>query len=167
MKLLILSDIFGNWPALEAVIQAEPDFDAVAFCGDAVGFGPCPVECIHWLREHANFAVRGNHDNAVAFQRECHCQDSLRELSQPTRTWHEILISDADREFLRGLPILDWFEWQGKHFRMAHATPRGDLFEFLPMAGWENRVKDLDGTWMVISYFWGTLASRECALSES
>jgi predicted phosphodiesterase len=34
MKLLILSDIHGNWPALEAVIQAEGSWDAVAFCGD-------------------------------------------------------------------------------------------------------------------------------------
>ena len=25
MKLLILSDIHGNWPALEAVLRAEPD----------------------------------------------------------------------------------------------------------------------------------------------
>lgn len=43
MKLLILSDIHGNWPALEAVLQAEADFDAVAFCGDVVDYGPCPV----------------------------------------------------------------------------------------------------------------------------
>jgi hypothetical protein len=36
MKLLILSDIYGNRPALDAVLQAEPDFHAVAFCGDVV-----------------------------------------------------------------------------------------------------------------------------------
>ena len=35
-KLLILSDIHGNWPALEAVLAAEPDQDAVVFCGDVV-----------------------------------------------------------------------------------------------------------------------------------
>ena len=42
MKLLILSDIHGNWPALEAVIQAESSWDAVAFCGDVVDYGPHP-----------------------------------------------------------------------------------------------------------------------------
>ena len=50
MKLLILSDIHGNWPALEAVLAAEPEHDAVVFCGDVVDYGPQPVECLRWLR---------------------------------------------------------------------------------------------------------------------
>jgi predicted phosphodiesterase len=60
MKLLILSDIHGDWPALEAVLRAEPDFDAVAFCGDVVDYRPCPVESIRWLRDHTDHLVRGN-----------------------------------------------------------------------------------------------------------
>jgi predicted phosphodiesterase len=36
MKLLILSDIHGNWPALDAVLQSEPAPDAIVFCGDVV-----------------------------------------------------------------------------------------------------------------------------------
>ena len=46
MKLAVLSDIHGNWPALEAVLHAEPDPDVVVFCGDAVDYGPQPVECL-------------------------------------------------------------------------------------------------------------------------
>jgi len=41
MSLLILSDIHGNWPALEAVLQTEPTPDAIVFCGDAVGPKRC------------------------------------------------------------------------------------------------------------------------------
>lgn len=85
MKLLILSDIHGNWPALEAVIHAEPVFDAVAFCGDVVDYGPCLVECIRWLAYNADHLVRGNYDNALAFDLDCRCMGSFREYSLATR----------------------------------------------------------------------------------
>lgn len=152
MKLLIVSDIHGNWPALEAVQQAEPDFDAVAFCGDVVDYGPCPVECIHWLRDHANHLVRGNHDNALAFDLDCQCMGTFREYSLATRAWHRTLLSEDDRQFLGGMPILDWFEWGGRHFRMAHATPQGDLFEYLSMDEWGERVRGLDVDFVLLGH---------------
>jgi putative phosphoesterase len=152
MKLLILSDIHGNWPALEAVLRAEPDFDAVAFCGDVVDYGPCPIECIRWLRGHADHLVRGNHDNALAFDLDCQCMGSFRQYSLATRAWHRTLVSEADREFLRGMPTLDWFECGGKHFRMAHATPQGDLFEYLPMDQWDERVRGLDADFVLLGH---------------
>ena len=48
-----------------------------------------------------------------------------------TRLWHRALLSPDDFAFLRALLTLLWFEWGGQHFRMAHATPQGDLFEYL------------------------------------
>jgi predicted phosphodiesterase len=51
MKLLILSDIHGNWPALESVLEAEGSWDAVAFCGDVVDYGPHPTQCLRWVAE--------------------------------------------------------------------------------------------------------------------
>ena len=142
MKLLILSDIHGNLPALEAVLGAEPDFDAVAFCGDVVDYGPRPVECLRWVAEHARFRVRGNHDNALGFDADCRCMGSFRAASLATRAWHRTLLTDDDRAFLRGLPALHSFAWGGLPIRMAHATPQGDLYEYLAMDDWGSR---LDG----------------------
>jgi putative phosphoesterase len=152
MKLLILSDIHGNWPALEAVLHAEPEWDAVAFCGDVVDYGPNPVECLRWVTENAEHRVRGNHDNAVAFDVDCHCMGSFREFSVATRAWHQTLIRGADRHSLANLLTLDWFEWQGRHFRMAHATPQGDLFEYLPMDRWGERIEGLDSDFILIGH---------------
>jgi putative phosphoesterase len=152
MKLLVLSDIHGNWPALEAVLRAEPDFDAVAFCGDVVDYGPCPVECLRWVADHADHAVRGNHDNALGFDLDCRCMGSFREYSLATRAWHRTLLGDSDRQFLREMPTLDWFEWGGKHFRMAHATPHGDVFEYLPMDHWEERVKGIAADYVLLGH---------------
>jgi len=152
MKLLILSDIHGNWPALEAVLQAEGSWDAVAFCGDVVDYGPHPVECVHWVAQHAEFRVRGNHDNALAFGVDCHCMGSFREASLATRAWHRTLLAPDDFAFLRALPTLAWFEWQERHFRMAHATPQGDLFEYLAVNEWEQRVKDLESDFVLLGH---------------
>jgi protein phosphatase len=57
MKLLILSDIHGNLPALEAVLDAEGYWDGVVFCGDAVDYGPHPVECVKWLEANADYGT--------------------------------------------------------------------------------------------------------------
>jgi protein phosphatase len=152
MTLLILSDIHGNWPALEAVLAAEPERNAVVFCGDVVDYGPQPVECLRWLMVNAGHIVRGNHDNALGYGADCQCMGSFREYSLATRDWHRPLLSEADREFLRGMPTLEWFEWQGKHFRVAHATPQGDLFEYLNMDQWGERVADLESDFMFLGH---------------
>jgi putative phosphoesterase len=152
MKLLILSDIHGNWPALEAVIQAEGTWDAVAFCGDVVDYGPHPCQCLRWVAEHAEHRVRGNHDNAVGFFADCRCMGSFRTYSVITRSWHHALLTTSDRKFLCRLPTLHWFEWQGRHFRMGHATPQGDLFEYLAMDQWEARVNGLEADFILLGH---------------
>jgi len=152
MTLLILSDIHGNWPALEAVLQAEPSPDAIAFCGDVVDYGPQPVECVRWLADSADHLVRGNHDNALGFDVDCRCTREFREYSRATRAWHTRLLNKGEREFLCSLLIRHWFEWQGKHFRMAHATPRGDLFEYLTIDQWADRVVGVDGDFVLLGH---------------
>jgi putative phosphoesterase len=152
MKLLILSDIHGNWEALTAVFRAEHSWDAVAFCGDVVDYGPYPVQCLRWVAKHAEFRVRGNHDNALAFDVDCHCMGSFREASLATRFWHRALLLPDDVAFLRSLPTLLWFEFGGQHFRMAHATPQGDLFEYLDSSQWEQRVEGLESDFVLLGH---------------
>jgi putative phosphoesterase len=152
MSLLILSDIHGNGPALEAVLAAEPEFDAVAFLGDVVDYGPHPVRCLRWVAEHAEHRVRGNHDNALAFGVDCRCMGSFREFSLATRAWHATLLAESDRAFLRGLPTLDWFEYAGKHFRIAHATPQGDLFTYLKPDQWAEHVEGLGEDYVLLGH---------------
>jgi len=152
MKLLILSDIHGNWPALEAVLAAEPEHEAVVFCGDVIDYGPQPVECLCWLTENADHLVRGNHDNALGFDVDCRCMGTFREFSVATRAWHRTLLKSTDREFLRKMLMRDWFSWEGKHFRVAHATPQGDLFEYLDMDKWDSRIAGLDGDFMLLGH---------------
>jgi len=150
--LLIVSDIHGNWPALKAVLAAEPQPETIVFCGDVVDYGPQPVECLRWLAENADHFVRGNHDNALGLGLDCRCTRLFREYSLATRAWHGTLVSEADREFLRAMPIRNLFDWQGKTFRMAHATPQGDLFEYLEMDQWGERLNGVTEDFALIGH---------------
>jgi diadenosine tetraphosphatase ApaH/serine/threonine PP2A family protein phosphatase len=62
MRVLIVSDIHGNFQALEAVLAAAGDFDALWNLGDTVGYGGNPNEVIDLIRPLATVNVRGNHD---------------------------------------------------------------------------------------------------------
>ena len=151
-KLLILSDIHANWPALRAVVNAENDYDLAVFCGDVVDYGPSPTACLHWVRRHCEHVVRGNHDNALAFNLDCRCMGSFRPYSIATRAWHRQLVSQADLEFLRHMPAVNWFAWEGRHFRMAHATPHGNLFEYLSADDWERHLEGIDADFVLLGH---------------
>ncbi len=68
MRYAVISDIHSNLEALDATLiflQSNP-VDRIISCGDIVGYGPNPVQCINKLRSLNNFtSVIGNHDAAV------------------------------------------------------------------------------------------------------
>ena len=152
MRILILSDIHGNLPALEAVLAAEPRYDGVVFCGDVVDYGPMPVETLRWVRRNASHAVRGNHDNAMGYGVDCQCMGSFREYSVATREWQRTLLQETDFEFLRELPTLNRFKLDGKQFHVAHATPQGDMFEYLDFEQWAERVIGLNADFILLGH---------------
>jgi hypothetical protein len=58
MRLLVMSDLHANWPALEAVLGAE-SYDALLIGGDLVTYGPHPCEVVAFVERHASLVVRG------------------------------------------------------------------------------------------------------------
>lgn len=57
MRILVISDLHANWPALEAVVAAEA-FDLLMVGGDLVSYGPHPGEVIDFVRRRATVVVR-------------------------------------------------------------------------------------------------------------
>jgi len=49
MRVALLSDIHGNLPALEAVLDDLPPVDSVVCAGDIVGYNPWPAECVNLI----------------------------------------------------------------------------------------------------------------------
>ena len=67
MRILLISDIHGNYPALAAIdAQTRPlGCDHILNCGDLTVYAPFPNEVIDWLRQNKVFSIRGNTDDKV------------------------------------------------------------------------------------------------------
>lgn len=67
MRIAFISDIHGNYTALQAVLAdiKKQGFDQLICLGDAVSLGPQPKEVIQALREMNSINIKGNHDDAI------------------------------------------------------------------------------------------------------
>ena len=67
MRVAILGDVHGNFPALEAVLEhaRERRIDAVWNVGDSVGYGGFPNEVVACLRRVCASSILGNYDGKV------------------------------------------------------------------------------------------------------
>jgi len=140
MKLLVLSDIHGNLPALKRVLEEEND--GVIFLGDVAGYGPDVPECIDLLRDHLLIGVRGNHDHALAFSTSPGCKKEMEELAEIT---HELVfsrMSDSDLKFLSSLPVARCVKIEGVSICAVHATFRNPLYEYLGSDVSEEEIED-------------------------
>jgi putative phosphoesterase len=127
MKLLVISDIHGNWPALRAIPEAA---DAVICLGDIVSYGPFPRECLAWVRERAAHVVRGNHDTALALQVDSGAAAFKQELARATLARHWAQVSEDDLAWLRDLPTEIRFRSDDFTFLAMHAAPKDHLFSY-------------------------------------
>lgn len=138
-KLILLSDVHANLPALEAVlgdIEARGLASApVCFLGDAVNLGPFPAETISLLRSLSPaFRVRGNHDRYISggvsreeLERYLHSPEGPGHVD-----WTISQLSGDDRAWLGSAPVEASFELGGAKFRCFHASPGSDEKAFSP-----------------------------------
>jgi putative phosphoesterase len=143
MRILIVSDIHGNWPALRAV--QEP-FDACLCLGDLVDYGLEPAPCIEWARNHATYAVRGNHDHGVAHDVLVYGQRGYKWLTAVTRPISRARLGPNDRRYLAALPPTRWFALENHRWLICHASPRDPLDEYGPCDQdfWARRLQHID-----------------------
>lgn len=102
MHYLILSDIHGNWEALEAVLRdSRGDYDEVLCCGDLVGYGADPNRVVEWTRTTAKLVVRGNHDKACAGLDDL---EWFNPVARSAASWTEHNLTPDNLDYLRNLP---------------------------------------------------------------
>ncbi len=84
MKVLVLSDIHGNFDALEAVLShaGKIPWKELWFLGDLGGYGPETERCFQLLKTHKTVIIPGNHDLYYAglLQRSQFSQQALQAL---------------------------------------------------------------------------------------
>ena len=114
-RIAILSDIHGNMPALEAVVEniRLREIDEVICIGDLIGKGPEPAKVIASIRKHCDVVIRGNWDEFI-----------LNESNRESIKWQQNHLSDEDNNYLKQLPFCFEFMLGEKFIRCAHASPR-------------------------------------------
>ncbi len=67
IRILLISDIHGNYPALKAIDQQlnTSGFDYIINSGDSLVYAPFPNKTVSWLREHRAISILGNTDQKV------------------------------------------------------------------------------------------------------
>ena len=133
MKLLIVSDLHANWPALQAVIAAEPESDGVICLGDIVNYGPHPVPCIEWVRMHARpgWGLQGNHDRALAYSEDPRCSEPFQPLAAAMQRYTESQLGQPALDFLASLPTRQTHTVGGARFFLCHAVPSEPLYTYV------------------------------------
>ena len=105
MLVAILSDIHANREALDACLRHAKERGAqqYAFLGDLVGYGADPgpvIDRVQELVEAGAWVVVGNHDKGVLGEGDTTDGDARTAV-----VWTQSVLSEAQREFLLGLPL--------------------------------------------------------------
>jgi predicted phosphodiesterase len=128
LRLLVISDIHANLEALEACLDAAPEYDQVYNLGDIVGYGANPNEVTERSRKLGSIFVRGNHDKACSGLTNL---DDFNPIAGLAALWTRQTLAPDHLEFLRELPQGPLTPMEG--VQLVHGSPR-DEDEYLLMA---------------------------------
>ncbi len=128
-RVLLLADIHGNWPALQAI--NEP-YDVCLCLGDIVDYGLEPTPCIEWVRKNCKYTVRGNHDHGASQNVTINGMGGFKYLTGVTRPLTRQMLTETDRRFLMEMPLTRTTTIDDLRYFMVHATPRDPMDEYAP-----------------------------------
>ncbi|MDO4262856.1 MAG: metallophosphoesterase family protein [Deinococcus sp.] len=146
MRVLLLSDIHANQPALDAVVEhahrGGARYGATYFLGDALGYGPHPREVLETLQSLRAQCVLGNHDLGLL-----HLADGLKAATVGTASqvlaWQIGRLSERDLRYVRSWK--DMIEEAALGARMRHGSPLS-LSEYTDMDAARRSFRAWDGT---------------------
>jgi protein phosphatase len=151
VKILIISDVHGNAEALAAL---DKSYDELWVLGDLVDYGPDPKAVIATVRANAAIVVRGNHDHAVGYDVDPQCAPPFRAMAEATQRYTMATLHEADREYLRQLPVRQTITRDGRRVYLCHATPSEPLFAYCPPESprWAQEVARVDADVMLVGH---------------
>jgi putative phosphoesterase len=161
MRIAILSDIHGNLPALEAVLDdlGRRAADATYCLGDLVGYGAFPNEVVDRIRTEEIPTIMGNYDDGVGFDRDdCGCayrDEDEKNRGQQSLMWTRERTTAENKAFLRSFVPQIRLEAGGRRLLLVHGSPRKMneyLFEDRPLSSFERLAASSDADLIVFGH---------------
>jgi putative phosphoesterase len=138
MKIAVISDIHGNYDALDAVLTdiKGQNCDKIFALGDYAMAGPEPSKTIDWFIRNQDEIdmIQGNTDLMIANYKN----ETYEFLKTKAPIMAEALKNDVElinpiqREFLKELPVHKEIELEGIKFLLVHGSPRKNNEDILP-----------------------------------
>ena len=149
MRIAIISDIHGNYPAWSAVENdlKRLNIDAIIAAGDYVGHYYCPSKVVARLMNCSNlYAIRGNHEDIFQrFRDEPAVRPDLREkYGHGFDVALETLTMDQ-QDWLSKLPHKLKLDLDGRRIVVRHSTlndQNGYLYPDAPLAAFEAALEE-------------------------
>lgn len=128
-NILLISDIHGNYPALEAVARQCKDetFDRIFNCGDSTVYATFPNETLDWLRNHNVLSILGNTDKKILklIKGKLMKKPSMDE-KRVMYTWTAQHLTPENQEYLAGMKKSGQVECEGFKIGLFHGSPEND-----------------------------------------
>jgi len=126
MRVAVISDVHGNRPALEAVLEdvhrSAPD--EIWCLGDTVGYGAAPNRCCELVSEHTNLTLVGNHDLVVTGGLDA---DDFNDDARAAALWTRDVLEPRWRDWLASLEPQDGRDGVA----LFHASARNPVWEYV------------------------------------
>ena len=118
MRYGIISDIHGNFEALDVAIGhlKSLDVDAFVCVGDIVGYGADPNSCMDAVRDLTEKVVAGNHDCAAVGLTDI---EHFNQYARESALWTARNLNAAHNQYIKMLPLTLSLE----NALIVHATP--------------------------------------------
>lgn len=125
MRIAFISDIHGNFTALQAVIAdiKGQGVDQFICLGDTVSLGPQPREALGALRDLNGIYIKGNHDGAILDPSKA-AQFEIAEHLIPDLHWCRERLTSDDFEFIKSFKNTHAFIFpNGMQLLAFHGSP--------------------------------------------
>ena len=141
MRIAAISDIHGNLPALEAVLEdiTKRKVDSIICLGDLIGKGPSSREVIETCRRECDIVIKGNWDDSIYNAFINLTTKGAKEIHERS-LWCINSAAPEQIEYLGSLPHSTELCLGGKLIRLFHAHPQ-NFNRYFPDSPLENRLE--------------------------
>ena len=149
MRILLLSDIHANFPALEAIGQRhEQGFETILNCGDSTVYATFPNQTLAWLRKQKALSILGNTDTKVVkLLRGKNFKKPRKAEKRIMYTWTAEHLDTKGKADLQSFPEVREFELGGFRMGMYHGSPNNpneQLFNDSPGSRFQELARKTD-----------------------